>query len=84
MFRGSVFRAVLCAAALLIAGSTAAQTVTAPKQHFGFDIGDDYQLATYTQLVSYWHTLDRQSDRMTVVEIGQTAEGRPQRDAKPA
>jgi hypothetical protein len=56
----------------------AAQTVTSPKQHFGFDIGDDYQLATYTQFTGYWHKLDKESDRMKVVEIGKTAEGRPQ------
>ena len=55
-----------------------AQTVTTPKQHFGFNIGDDYQLATYTQFVDYWQKLDKESDRMKVVEIGKTAEGRPQ------
>ncbi len=67
--------------ALLTAASVAAQSapaVTAPKQHFGFNIGDDYQLATYTQFVDYWQKLDKESDRMKVVEIGKTAEGRPQ------
>ena len=58
--------------------SSAAQTITTPKQHFGFNIGDDYQLATYTQFVEYWQKLDKESDRMKVVEIGKTAEGRPQ------
>ena len=56
----------------------AAQTVTTPKQLFGFNIGDDYQLANYTQFVDYWQKLDKESDRMKVVEIGKTAEGRPQ------
>jgi hypothetical protein len=60
------------------AASAAAQTVTTPKQHFGFNIGDDYQLATYTQFVDYWQKIDKESDRMKVVEIGKTAEGRPQ------
>ena len=32
---GAVF-----AAALLAAGSATAQTITTPKQHFGFNIGD--------------------------------------------
>jgi Zinc carboxypeptidase len=62
---------------LAMAAAAAAQTVTAPKQHFGFTIGDDYQLATYTQFVDYWQKLDKESDRMKVVEIGKTAEGRP-------
>jgi hypothetical protein len=70
--------AALLGAVLLLAASAAAQTVTTPKQQFGFNIGDDYQLATYTQFVDYWHKLDKESDRMKVVEIGKTAEGRPQ------
>ncbi len=70
----------LLACALVLAGAAAgeAQTVTPPKQFFGFNIGDDYQLATYTQFVEYWQKLDKESDRMKVVEIGKTAEGRPQ------
>ncbi|HEU4938097.1 MAG TPA: M14 family zinc carboxypeptidase, partial [Vicinamibacterales bacterium] len=61
-----------------IGSSPAAQSVTSPKQQFGFNVGDDYQLATYDQFVEYWRKLDKESDRMKVVEIGKTAEGRPQ------
>ena len=63
---------------LVRAAAATGQTITTPKQHFGFSIGDDYQLATYVQFADYWHRLDRESDRMKVVEIGKTAEGRPQ------
>ena len=63
---------------LLLASVVSAQTLTSPKQHFGFNIGDDYQLATYTEFQSYWAKLDKESDRMRVQEIGKTAEGRPQ------
>ena len=59
-------------------GGAQAQTITSPKEHFGFNIGDDYQLANYTQFDDYWQKLDKESDRMKVVEIGKTAEGRPQ------
>ncbi len=52
--------------------------VTSPRQQFGFAIGDDYQLATYEQLTAYWRRLDAESDRMTLVDIGTTAEGRSQ------
>ena len=51
--------------------------ITTPRQQFGFDIGADYHLVNYTQLTAYWHTLARQSDRMKLVRIGTTAEGRP-------
>ncbi len=70
--------AAVLGAVLVTAISAAAQTVTTPKQHFGFNIGDDYHLANYTQFVEYWQKLDKESDRMKVVEIGKTAEGRPQ------
>jgi len=78
MLTGTKRCAGVLAALLLLAAAAAAQTVTTPKQHFGFNIGDDYQLATYTQFVEYWQKLDKESDRMKVVEIGKTAEGRPQ------
>ena len=63
----------------LFATSAAAQaTITSPKQQFGFNIGDDYKLANYTQFEAYWRKLARESNRMKLVEIGKTAEGRPQ------
>jgi len=49
---------------------------TSPKEQFGFNIGDDYQLVNYTQLVAYWKKLDQESDRMILRDIGKTAEGR--------
>src|SRR5262245_26902318 len=55
-----------------------AQTVTAPKEALGFNVGDDYQLANYTQLEAYWKKLATESDRMRLVDIGLTAEGRHQ------
>src|SRR6185295_5354638 len=73
-------RTLLLSLALLItiSAASAAQAITSPKQFFGFNIGDDYQLATYDQFVEYWRQLDKQSERMKVVDIGRTAEGRPQ------
>ena len=52
--------------------------ITSPKEQFGFNIGDDYKLANYTQFEAYWHKLAKESNRMKLVEIGKTAEGRPQ------
>jgi hypothetical protein len=50
--------------------------VTSPRAQFGHNIGDDYFLANYSQMIDYWHKLDRESDRMKMVRIGTTAEGR--------
>lgn len=66
------------AAGLVISPSAAAASaLPSPRQHFGFDLGDDYHLPNYRQLTNYWHQLDRESSRLKVVNIGVTEEGRP-------
>ncbi len=50
--------------------------LTSPKDQWGHNVGDDYFLANYTQLVEYFKKLDAESDRMKLVEIGKSAEGR--------
>ena len=55
-----------------------AQHIVSPRQALGAAIGDDYFLATYTELESYWRRLDRDSDRLSIVDIGRTEEGRSQ------
>ena len=37
--------------------------ITTPLEHFGFNIGDDYHLATYTQFESYVRKLADESPR---------------------
>lgn len=49
-----------------------------PKEHFGFTIGDDYQLANFTQTADYFKKLSEQSDRVKLLGIGMTEEGRTQ------
>jgi len=81
--RSPVLRLFLCCLLLAPATSlaqrrgTAAPRVTSPRQAFGHDIGDDYFLVNYAQMIDYWRRLDRESDRMRMVRIGTTAEGRP-------
>lgn len=61
----------------VIAAASAQPSVTTPKEFFGFNICDDYHLVNYTELTAYWKQLDAESDRLPVVEIGKSAEGRP-------
>jgi hypothetical protein len=73
----TVLRAALVLVLLLAATPFAqAPRITSPQEEFGFNFGDDYQLATYAQLVAYWQKLERESDRMVLQEIGKTSEGR--------
>jgi hypothetical protein len=56
----------------------AAGHITTPKEEFGHAFGDDYFLANYQQLSAYWRTLERESPRIKLQDIGKTAEGRTQ------
>ncbi len=77
--RSTLLFPYLLAAALAVAtGAGAQQALTTPEKFFGHAIGADYQLPNYKQLSGYWSVLDRESDRMRLVEIGTTAEGRTQ------
>jgi hypothetical protein len=49
-----------------------------PKEHFGFTIGDDYQLANFSQTADYFKKISEQSDRVKLLGIGMTEEGRTQ------
>ena len=65
---------ILCCSIVIVE----AQTIPTPKSHFGFSIGDNYQLATFTQTESYLKKIAAISKKMKLVSIGKTEEGRNQ------
>jgi hypothetical protein len=72
---------VLFLTAIISAATVSAQTapkLTTPKEQFGFDVAADFQMVSYTQAEAYWKKLATESDRMKLVDIGSTAEGRHQ------
>jgi hypothetical protein len=68
--------ATLALLSSLAVAAAAQNKLTSPKDHFGFNIGDDYHLANYTQYEAYIKKLDQESERLKLVEIGKSAEGR--------
>ena len=67
------------ALALAWQGAALAQTahITTPKEAFnGSEPGDDYFLANYDQTTAYWKKLAAESDRMKLVSLGKSVEGR--------
>jgi hypothetical protein len=62
----------------LVSFETHAQNVPTPKEHFGFNIGDNYMLANYTATEAYFKKIDQASDRAKLISIGKTEEGRDQ------
>jgi hypothetical protein len=51
--------------------------ITTPKEYFGFNPGDDYYLANYTQYSEYLKKISLESGRISYDGIGITAEGNP-------
>jgi hypothetical protein len=49
--------------------------VPSPKQFLGHEVGADYQLCNYTDMVRYFRAVQGQSDRMQLVDIGPTSYG---------
>ncbi len=75
-----VFSRVWCfvACSMLLGHVVIHAQLTTPEQFFGHEIGADYVLPNYRQLTEYWQILERESDRMVMVDIGETEEGRRQ------
>ena len=71
-------KAVLFVTLLVVTIVGQAQEVPSPTSHFGFNIGDNYQLANYTQTESYLQKLATVSKKMKLQSIGTTEEGRTQ------
>jgi len=71
-------RALWFVAMFFFVHTAIAQNIPSPKEHFGFTIGDDYQLANYTQTEAYFKKLAETSKRVKLVDIGKTEEGRSQ------
>src|ERR1017187_6221819 len=73
----AIFGLVLCG---LIAATIgfAQPKITPAKAMLGFNIGDDYMMVNYTQATTLLKKWASESDRMKLVSIGTTEEGRPQ------
>ena len=61
---------------LLLSIQLIAQSVPSPKSHFGFNIGDNYKLTTFTATEAYLKKVEASSNKVKLVTIGKTEEGR--------
>jgi hypothetical protein len=73
---------------LLLAGSSASlpagkaqgqqpAALVAPEKFFGFQMGADRKLANWDKLHEYYRLLAKSSNKVKLVELGKTSEGRP-------
>jgi hypothetical protein len=70
--------ATLVFALLLTTTQAQPAPIPTPKEFFGFNIGDNYMLANYTQTEAYIKKIAAASDRAKYTAIGKTEEGRDQ------
>ena len=52
-------------------------SIPTPESVLGFRAGADFELATYDESIDYFRRLDAASDRLQLIEVGRTSEGRP-------
>nr|WKN40121.1 M14 family metallopeptidase [Tunicatimonas sp. TK19036] len=51
--------------------------IPSPEEKIGFQMGADYKIADYTEIIDYLKTLDEASDRIQGKQIGTTVLGKP-------
>jgi hypothetical protein len=51
--------------------------ITTPEEYFGFQMGADYKLARWDKIVDYFYELEKQSDKLKVMNLGPSSEGHP-------
>ncbi len=54
-----------------------ASVVTPPEDFFGFQLGSDRKIARWDRIVEYFRELERQGDKIKVVDMGPSTEGNP-------
>lgn len=53
------------------------KTLLAPDSFFGFEMGEDYHLATWDSIVAYFEYLDKNSPKLNVQILGESTLGNP-------
>ena len=53
------------------------EKVPSPKSVLGYEIGEEGHLTSYDHILKYFRMVDESSERVKVVEVGRSTEGRP-------
>jgi hypothetical protein len=55
----------------------AQQKVTSPEDYFGFELGSDKNIARWDKIVEYYYLIEKESDKLKVIDMGPSTEGNP-------
>src|SRR3972149_6393296 len=67
---------VLAALALANLARSRGGGIPTPAEFLGLEVGQGGVLASYDEIASYWKAVDARSDRVTVLDLGETTMGR--------
>jgi zinc carboxypeptidase len=62
---------------LLLTGYSLSAQIPHPRDSYGHEVGADYKLADYDQMLAYYEKLAASTDRVQMIEIGKSSMGRP-------
>ncbi len=81
----TLFRRTVPPAAILLLASFSwnsvilgqSSVIPTPESVLGFQVGADFEMATYEESIAYFKRLDAATDMLQLVDVGRTSEGRP-------
>ena len=71
----NLFRFFTCL--FLMTSCSVFSQIPKPSETFGFEVGADYKLADYDQMLAYYETLAASTNRVQMIDIGKSVMGRP-------
>lgn len=77
MLKKSILFLVVALSVWSCAVDTKSGSIPHPSEYFGREIGDPGVLISHSKILEYYRFMEERSDRVKVVEIGETTEGRP-------
>jgi len=80
MREGKIFLFLLVALVALNLSSPylwAQKKITSPEEHFGFQLGADRKIARWDEIVAYFNRLEKESQKIKVINLGPTTMGHP-------
>ncbi len=57
--------------------ASAQKKVTSPEEFFGFQLGSDKKIARWDEIIHYFEVLERESDKIKVIDMGPSTMGNP-------
>ena len=75
--RALAWPAVVGVAAVLISAPSLQAQIPTPVSLLGHEVGADFEMASWDEMLGYFQALDEASDHMELIQVGHTSYGRP-------